>query len=171
MIDALQSAPLVGNFVYASLKTAFADLAKKNLSPMDWDGTEQARKAFDAAEDKEARYLLNVSPGNKEIDLQEWYDNERKFASNVFSSLSMCVRIPGADRDNLVRFQQWSTEEAKAKEGLRTLQTNLETFQKSPPELSTSAKAIRFILDNIWSFILVTALSLKFARGIAGLRK
>ena len=83
----------------------------------------------------------------------------------------MCLRIPGADRQNLGRFEQWASEGAKAKGDLNTLTANIKALKDSPPELSTWERSIKFILNNLWSFILVAALSLKFARGLSQLRR
>jgi hypothetical protein len=60
----------------------------------------------------------------------------------------MCLRIPGADRQNLERFEQWVSEGTKAKADLNTLKANIETLKNSPPE-SASQKFIKFILDNL----------------------
>jgi hypothetical protein len=171
LIDALQADVLIGNFVYAALKASFAELARRNLSPMDLGATDQAQQVFDAAEAKEAESILGVASGDSRKELTDYYENERKFATNVFWSFSMCLRIPGADTQNLDRFQRWATEGDRAAADLHTIQGNLEKLQNSPAQLSNAEKLIKFILDNLWPFILILALSLKFARGIANLRK
>ena len=168
LIDALQAGVLIGNPVYGALKTSFAELAKRNLSPADWEATEQARKAFDATQAQEADSILRAANAN---ELKEYYEIERQFATSLFSSLAMCVRIPGADRQNLDRFERWASEGAKAKADLNTLKANIETLKNSPPELPALEGFVKFILDNLWSFILVVALSLKFAKGINQVRR
>ena len=52
-----------------------------------------------------------------------------------------------------------------------TLTANMKALKDSPPELSPWEKSVKFILNNLWSFILVAALSLKFARGLSQLRR
>jgi len=83
----------------------------------------------------------------------------------------MCLRIPQTDAQNLNRFEQWASEGVKAKADLNTLKANMETLKNAPPELSPWEKVVKFTLDNLWPFILVGALSLKFARGISQLRR
>jgi hypothetical protein len=170
-IDALQTNVPIDNSVYGALKASFADLAKRNLTPADVGTTEEARDAFDAAQSREAETVLRLVTGESAKLIREYYENERQYATNLFSSLSMCLRIPGADRQNLGRFEQWASEGAKAKGDLNTLTANIKALKDSPPELSTWEKSIKFILNNLWSFILVAALSLKFARGLSQLRR
>jgi hypothetical protein len=169
LIDALQENVLIGNSVYGALKISFAEVAKRNLSPTDWDATKQAGQDFTAAQAKEDEMVFKLAKVDGQ--LTEYYEAERNFASELYMSLSMCLRIPGTDRQNLERFEQWASEGNKAKADLNTLKANIETMKNSPPELSASQKVIKFILDNLWSFILAGALSLKFARGIAQLRR
>lgn len=170
-IDALQANVQIDNEVYGALKVSFAALAKRNLSPKDVGTTEDARKAFDAAQTREAESVLRFVTGDNAGEVKEYYERERNFATNLFYSLSMCLRIPQTDAQNLNRFEQWASEGVKAKADLNTLNAKMESLKNSPPELSTWEKMVKFTLDNLWSFILVAALSLKFARGISQLRR
>ena len=141
LIDALQTNVPIDNPVYAALKTSFADLAKRNLSPSDVGTTEEARDAFDAAQSREAESVLRLVTGESAKHSQGIL---RKRAAIRDESVYVPFDVPQNSRSG------------QTKPGpLRTMGVRRRQGQGG----------------SEWSFILVAALSLKFARGLSQLRR
>jgi hypothetical protein len=115
------------------------------------------------------QFALKCASAEDRKAVEEYYEREREYARTVFWSLALCLRIPDVDRRNMDSFHRWETNRDAMQTNINTIRASIENLQRNPAA-PLDTQLIEFALQNFWPFVLVLALSFKFAKGVAGLR-
>lgn len=167
LIDALETRTSSAT-IFGRLKSSFAELGKKNLSPRDFDVTRKSEEALRAELRAVGASVLPHVPDDGRDAVREAWEANASFAGNLHSALSMCLRIPHKAIEQLDALKRWDAEQAKRLAAGKELEQRIQKAQGEAP--SRMRIVLAFILSWLWPFVLVIALSLKFAKGVASLR-
>jgi hypothetical protein len=90
------------------------------------------------------------------------------FAELLFDALAICARVPNDIVSKLEKGETWTAVQAKLEASKQATDDKITSIQKAGP-VTVLQWIVGFVLSRLWPFVLVLALALKFAKGIAAL--
>jgi hypothetical protein len=170
LIDSLAKGSTVGSFIYEELKESFASVASEGQHPLAYEVTEARKEDFVAQMRRKSAYLITTFPErDRELYRRHW-EEQLQLANNVYAALSLCLRVQPGDRESLDTLRRWKAQGEKLTAQAEGAEKKLLELQADRPP-SPREVALSFVNLRLWPFVLTLALALKFAKGIAGLRK
>jgi len=151
------------------LKESFAALSRRRLGPLDFGVTDRAKKDIESQLASDWTKYLNLVPHNQRPQMQEMWEASSAFASVLFEAFALCVRIPQSVVQQLATIQRWTDEKAKRENEKSEVEARIQETQFARTQ-SFLQEVVSFVLANLWPFVLVAALSLKFAKGMVSLK-
>jgi hypothetical protein len=167
LLEDIRASQAISSLVMDKLLTQYEKAESLSLSPLDYETIntlvngfrEQAksyaeeihRMAF-KPDDENAQLLLDIR--NAEIDYGEM----------IFRGLSQCLSAP---KPELELLKKWKIAASTQEQEVAYLESQRQQLRKSTTTHSTSL----WLQLNLWPLVLLAALSLKFAKGSATLRK
>jgi hypothetical protein len=104
------------------------------------------------SEDESSKLVLEIR--RAEVD----------FSESILSGLYPCIVAPKRELDALA---QWTQSKRTLEQDVQEIETDRQRLK----DTSVANPRLLWIQLNLWPLVLITALSLKFAKGMATLRK
>lgn len=165
LIDSLTSSNEVGADIFRELKTS---LAAQPAEP-DFRSSLSSQNAFEA--DLRGR-LDGVLPALSE-DVRSTYraiwEVNSRFAMTLHWAASACLRIPAGQTEWLQTMQRWNAKTPTIESARADLEDRVKKIKDKP--LGGVDLLYSFVIVSLWPFVIVLALALKFAKGVAGVAK
>ena len=109
-------------------------------------------------------FAQKAGPNNENMIFQQ-VSAHKELAVILYDAFAMCTMVPANVPQEIESYQKW-TEQNTALQG-RKLEFKNQIDEKNYAPSGTLGS---FVMNLLWPFVLVLALSLKFAKGIGGIR-
>lgn len=159
-VDLMASESVFAVGGYDKLKTALADLAKGEDEARLQSQLQQTmaadRKIFDSVSDPEQRMFA-----------MPYIEVHGEHVDGLFRQLNWCATRGTVDSENLLTLDRWQAEQVKRTQTRQRFVRDLEVARgnKTP---SAIQQLSRIVQQQLWPYLLVLALSIKFGKATAG---
>lgn len=166
LVAKLRTAESMSSLVGDELAAQIAEARSRDRYYLDYSATARDAESFERRARERVAAVRSMIADKSEAMTYVFSVNEAeiKAASTVIHALYPCVVVPRAKIEPLanwtVQRQSQETERARLEELKRQVQ--------STPAMSRS---LQWMQLNLWPFVLVAGLALKFAKGVATVRK
>lgn len=167
LLDDIHRSGAISSLVADKLLEQYALATQLKLGPLDYEAASaqvvQFRERAKTYGDQIQRMAFPPSSASGQL-LADVRAAEIEYAQLIFQGLLPCITAP---RSDLSRFANWTTTKQTQEQAVTQLAAEQQRLRRTATGHMTSL----WLQLNLWPFMLVGALSLKFAKGVATLRK
>jgi len=166
MLEEMREANAITSIVSDKLLNQYAHAVSLKLSPFEDKAIEAQIAEFKVEATKYGELIDRMAFQNEDPWLsrvKEIRIAEIGYGEMIFRGLSACISAP---RKDLTSLEKWETVTSLKEKEVAALEEKREHLKGS----TTPHKTVLWTQLNIWPFMLISALGLKFAKGAATLR-
>lgn len=166
LIEKLRTSEHMSSLVGDELAWQLKDAKTREHHYLNYGAIEREARAFEVRARARLDSLRNAISDNSEPMKFVFMVNEEeiKASKTIIQALYPCLSMPQASLDKLA---SWSGSRQSQEAALAQLEAERKRVQGTP----AISRTVLWMQLNLWPLILIAALSLKFSKGIAGLRK
>ena len=164
MLESIRGSGSISSFVMEKYFDQWNAAIKEGLSPLAFNAIETHEKTFVANANSFAAVVQSAvaAPGSDSgRTIAKIHKAEIDYAAMLFSGLSQCITAPQAA---LKTRKEWADGASTREQVVAALQEKFAQLEKASTKNQSSERIQLFL----WPYVLVVALALKFAKGVAG---
>ena len=166
MVLQIQSAGLMSSLVADEFLTQYRGAIKRELPQFTVDALMQEIHDFESrasmSVNRVSNALADKVPGIGPVLAA--YGHEIEFGKLLLQGLLPCITVP---RAGLEQLNAWTRKKRSQEESVESIKADREHLINAGPAFPTLSRLHLFI----WPYVLIVALALKFAKGVATVRK
>jgi hypothetical protein len=167
LLDDIRTKEEISSLIGDELIQQYKIAVSRNYHPLDYESVDKEAQAFEQRALGRVAWLRNAVQNDDSESMRLVLDMRRSevdFGKVIFQGLYPCIIAPKKDLDLLAK---WTTSRQSKEEEINRIERDRDRVKGS----SAVDPLLLWINLNLWPFVLIAALCLKFAKATATLRK